>query len=168
MPVFKDQENKTLKLLPPGDYVFRVKTFDSGLQKAGKTTGSPFWKLHLEIEGHESTVFERIIDHPSCDHKIDTFLKCSGVTVPKGTAFEFDPNAAEACGAIHIDIIGLRGWCSILVDEYQPEGKTEKRKSNKVACFYTNKPKLPRHVETPTTTPEPDPLADPLGDGGPF
>lgn len=169
MPVFKDQENKTFKLLPPGDYVYRVKTFESGLQTGqGKTVGSPFWELHLEIEGHDCTVFERLIDHAVCDYKIDTFLKSSGVTVPKGTAFEFDQQAADASGAVHIDIIGLRGWCSLLVDEYQPAGKPEKQKRNKVACFYTNKPKLPRHVETPATAPEPDPLADPLGNGGPF
>lgn len=178
MPVFKNQENKVNILLPPGDYIYTVVNYESGLQTGtGKTAGSPFWELHLEItdtKKQTATVYERLIDHPSCDFKIDTFLKSAGVQLDPGAPFEFDERAAIESGYQHVDVIGLRGWCSLLVDEYDRKGGgTAKR--NKVSAFLTNRPKLPR-VSPPAPAPTSRPAtaapatqeADPLGDDVPF
>ncbi len=147
MPVFKDSENRSYVLLPAGDYVFRVVEMESGIQDKGKTAGSPFWELKLQIEGKDAIVFERLIDHRDTDWKIDTFLKSSGAAPAKGHAFEFDQQAAAAADCLWINPVGLRGWCKLEVDEYTKPGTTTATKKNKVAVFYTDRPKLPRHQE---------------------
>lgn len=166
MPVFKDQENKSFELPPEGDHVFCVEDFESGIQTgSGKTAGSPFWELKLLIETNGSHCWERLIDHSSCDFKIDCFLKSTGVKIPKGQAFEFDHGAAAASGAAFVDIIGLRGWLCIRHEDYTPPGKPAIKRA-KVSVFYTDKPKLPRRLAQPAqpqSAPEPDPLSD-----GPF
>lgn len=147
MPVFKDQENKVNILLPPGDYVFTVLDYESGLQTgSGKTAGSPFWELKLELvdkQNQRAVVYERLIDHPSCDFKIDTFVKSTGVRLVPNQPYEFDARAAADSGCQHVDPIGLRGWCSILVDDYERKGGGTAKK-NKVSAFLTDRPKLPR------------------------
>lgn len=181
MPVFKNQENKVSVLLPPGDYIYTVVNYESGLQTGnGKTAGSPFWELHLEItdpKKQTASVYERLIDHPSCDFKIDTFLKSAGVQLDPGTSFEFDERIAMESGYQHVDVIGLRGWCALVVDEYDKKGGgTAKR--NKVSAFLTNRPKLGRvspPPPPPAHSPRPAPaaapttqVADPLSDDVPF
>jgi len=155
MPKFTNQDNQAFIVHPPGDYVFRVVGMESGIQTgSGKTAGSPYWELKLAIEDNGGCVFERLIDHPSCGWKIDTFLKSTNAAPPTGTAFEFEADTAESAGCLWIDPIGLRGHCHLIVEEYTKTGTTEKRTRNKVAAFLTDKPKLPRHVE-PKSEPEP-------------
>lgn len=155
MPTFTNQDNQAFILHPPGDYIFRVVGMESGIQTgSGKTAGSPYWELKLSIEGKGGVVFERLIDHPSCGWKIDTFLKSTGAAPPPGTPFEFEADTAESAGCLWINPIGLRGHAHLIVDEYQKTGSTEKMKRNKVGAFLTDKPKLPRHVE-PKSEPEP-------------
>lgn len=150
MPVFKNQENQSFELLPEGDYVFTVIEMESGIQTGnGKTAGSPFWELKLKIEGKNAHVWERLIDHESCSFKIDTFLKSTGAAPQAGVAFEFDAAAAESAGVLHIDPVGLRGWCKLNVDTYTPPGKPP-IKRNKVQVFYTDKPKLDRAAKPET------------------
>lgn len=155
MPTFTNQENQAFVLHPPGDYVFQVTGIETGIQGGtGTTAGSPYWELKLAIEGNGGVVFERLIDHPSCNWKIDTFLKCTGAAPKPGASFEFDEDAAAASGCLYINPIGLRGHCHLIVDEFQKAGSTEKRKKNKVGTFHTDKPKLPR-AESPTPAPAP-------------
>lgn len=159
MPVFQNQDNQAQILHPPGDYKFRVVGMESGIQTGtGKTVGSPYWELKLAIEEKGGVVFERLIDHPSSNWKIDTFLKCTAAAPPTGTPFEFEQQAAEAAGVLWVNPVGLRGWAHLVVDEYTPNGSTEKRKRNKVGTFYTDKPKLPR-AEIPATEQAPPPAS---------
>lgn len=162
MPKFNDSENRAFVLLKPGDYVYRVLSMEHGLQTGtGKTAGSPYWELKLQIEGDAGgLVFERLIDHEVCAFKIDTFLKSAGAAPPLGTAFEFVEEAAEAAGCLHIDPIGLRGWCHITQEDFTKRGETKPMKKNKVGTFLTDRPKLPR-AERP---PEEAPASAPAGD----
>ncbi len=137
MPTFNDSNNK-LMFQPPGDYVFTVVKHEAKISNGSKTAGAPADNLTLEIKaknGTTSVLYETLIDHPSVSWKYDTFLKSAGVQLNKGEMFELtaDPNAINA-----INPIGLRGWCHVLVDEWQ--GK----KKNKVDVFYTDREKLPR------------------------
>ena len=172
MPTFKNQENQTHVLHPEGDYHFTVTGLETGIQSgSGKTVGSPFWELKLAID-KGGVVYEKLIDHPTCDWKIDTFLKCTNAAPPVGVAFEFDADAAASAGIHWIDPIGLRGTCRLIVEEYTKQGTTEKRKINRVGTFYTDKPKLPRapkpETQQPATDPShvPPPAADPHSDEG--
>lgn len=159
MPTFKGQENQAFVLLPPGDYQFEVVEMESGIQTGnGKTAGSPFWELKLRITDKGAVVFERLIDHPTCDWKIDTFLKSTNAAPEKGQAFEFVETAAHDAGCQWIDPIGLRGWCHLIVDEYTKQGAKEATKRNKVGAFLTDKPKLPRVAKA-------EPVSAPEGDG---
>ena len=159
MPTYKGKENQAFVLLPVGDYQFEVTGMESGLQTgSGKTAGSPYWEMKLSIIGKGATVFERLIDHPVCDFKIDTFLRSTGAAPPLGQAFEFMETAAAESGCAWIDPIGLRGWCHLIVDDYTPAGEKVPRKKNKVGAFLTDRPKIAR---APKPEPEPAPAAAP-------
>jgi len=161
MPTFNNQDNQAFILHPPGDYVFRVTGIESGIQSGtGVTQGSPYWELKLAIEDKGGVVFERLIDHPSCNWKIDTFLKCTGAAPKPGESFEFDEDAAAASGCLYINPIGLRGHCHLVVDDWSPKGSTEKKKRNRVGTFHTDKPKLPR-AEAPASSQDPAPASAP-------
>lgn len=158
MPTFKNQDNITNTLVPPGDYIFRVVGMEAGLQTQGKTQGSPFWEFKLLLEGKGAVVYEKLIDHPDCSWKIDTFLKSTNAAPPLNAAFEFVETTAEAAGCLWIDPIGLRGWAHVVEDTYTPKGKTEARKVNRIGTFLTDRPKLARHVEpqeAPASAPTP-------------
>jgi hypothetical protein len=146
MPVFTNQENKAFVLRKAGDYPFQVVGMESGLQTGtGKTAGCPYWEMKLKIDDAEGgTVFKRLIDHPSCNWMIDTFLKSAGVEVTEGTAFEFVEDTAESSGCLWIDPIGLRGWFHLGVEEYDSKKSGQKEKRNSVLSFLTDRPKRPR------------------------
>lgn len=146
MPVFNDSQNIP-PVVPEGDYVFCVVGFECGISSGGKTAGSDKYDVELEIEPSGKRVTEFLIDHPSCSWKIDTFLKSCGIQLAKGEAFEFREDIASATGVRWVNPLGLRGHCRLYVEEYTPKGGTEKRKANKVAVFYTDRPKLePRAI----------------------
>lgn len=170
MPTYKAQENQAFILLPPGDYQFEVVEMESGIQTGtGKTAGSPFWEMKLKID-NGGVVFERLIDHPTCDWKLDTFLTSTGAAPPKGKAFEFVETAAHDAGCLWIDPIGLRGWCHLIVDEYTPKGATTPQKKNKVGAFLTDRAKLPRAPRAEPASAAEEPATPPTaeGDGLPF
>jgi hypothetical protein len=159
MPTFTNQENQSFIVHPAGDYVFRVTGMESGIQSGqGKTCGSPYWELKLALE-KGGVVFERLIDHPTCSWKIDTFLKCTGAAPAPNTPFEFEESAAESAGCQWINPVGLRGWCHLIVDDYQKAGSTTPIKRNKVQTFFTDKPKLQRIEE-----PKPEPVTAPVAE----
>jgi len=150
MPTFKDSDN-LVRFVPEGDYIFTVTGFDQAVSAGGKTAGCTKYELELEIEiangARGPRVFENLIDHESCDWKIDTFIKSAGVNLAKGVPFEFTKDEADANGVQFVQPLGLRGWCRLIVEEY-PTNSGKKR--NKVATFYTNKPKLaPRPIAAP-------------------
>ena len=143
MPKFNDSENRA-PFQPEGDYVFCVTEFEIGISNGQKTAGCEKYEVTLEIEGPGNQVFENMIDHESCSWKIDTFLKSAGVKLAKGEAFEFRKDTAERKGVRWVNPLGLRGHCRLIVEEYEKNG--QKRKTNRVAVFYTDKPKLAARV----------------------
>ena len=163
MPTYNDSDNIE-QMVPEGDYKFTVVQFDEGISSGAATAGSTMYKLKLEIAlikpgTRGPTVYENLIDNSKTAWKIDTFLKSAGIKIPKGTSFEFDKSAAAMKGVAHVNPYGLRGWCRLLVDDYQ--GK----KKNKVAMFYTDKEKLAR--DTSVAPPAPVPFSEPEADPAP-
>jgi hypothetical protein len=139
MPKFNDSENIPA-LLPEGDYVFTVIGFECKISQGAKTRGSDQFEVEITIAPAGKRVIETLTDHPSCDWKIDTFLKSAGIKLAKGESFEFRKDMAEKSGVKWINPLGLRGWCRLFVEEYEKNG--QKRKTNNVATFYTDKAKL--------------------------
>lgn len=168
MPVFKDSEAKVFELAPEGDYVLRVVEFECGLSKGAKTAGSDEYSVTFLIESKGSRFFESLIDHDSCAWKIDLFLKAAGVQLAKGESFEFRKDKAEYHGIRWVDPIGLRLWAKVKVE---PSKKDPTKKYNKVAVFYTDKPKLPRYVDPDpmlADSPEPETTTQAQGDDVPW
>jgi hypothetical protein len=138
---YKDQEGKSFEVKPAGDYPLRVVGVEFGISQGEKTRGSEKMDLKLEVENPDGSLsgcsfFETLTFLKSCDWKIDTAVKSLNLLIGgqpprKGEAIDFSEHM----------LIGLRGWASLVVDEYQ--GK----KRNKVAAFITNKPKLAKVVE---------------------
>jgi hypothetical protein len=168
MPVFKDSEAKVFELAPEGDYVLRVVEFECGISKGRQTAGSDSYDVKFLVESKGSTFFDTLIDHPSCDWKIDLFLKSAGIRIAKGEAYEFRKDKAEYEGIRWVDPIGLRLWAKVKIE---PSQKDPTKKYNKVAVFYTDKPKLPRHVEADpmlADSPEPETTTQAQGDDVPW
>jgi hypothetical protein len=139
-------------VLPAGDYIFCVREMTCGIQQGGKTNGSDFFEMELEIEGKGATVREKLIAHDSTGWKINNFVQCAGIVIPEGGEFEFRQDIAEESGATWVNPIGLRGHCALFVDTFAKRSdpdypntkpKDMTGKSNKVAVFYTDRPKLP-------------------------
>lgn len=146
MPKYKfgDEENQVFELIPAGDYPFQVVGVDFGIQNGGKTNGSDIMDLKVKVykdgtyDHPLAQIFERLIFHKSCLWKIDTFVKASNLLV-NGTS-----PAKDAEIDFNEDLLkGLRGWCTIKIDTFKKADNTE-GKSNKVAVWLTNKPKLDR------------------------
>lgn len=132
-------------ILPQGDYIFCVREMTCGIQTGGKTNGSDFFEMELEIEGKGATVREKLIAHDSTGWKINNFVQCAGIVIPEGGEFEFRQDIAEQSGCTWVNPIGLRGHCALVVETYLKRTDTEGKptgKSNKVAVFYTDRPKL--------------------------
>lgn len=165
MPTFKGKENMPpQELLPKGDYPFEVVDWGRAISKGKSTRGADTYELKVRVND-TNTVYETLIDHESTDWKIDCFLRCTGVELKVGQSFEFGEDPGQ------VNPKGLRGWCAVVVDEYIPEGKTIAKKKNKIGTFYTDKPKIPRRVETAAEPTQADnEFGDPEagGEGNPF
>lgn len=140
---FTDQENKSFEPLPPGDYVARVIECEFGISKGGKTSGADTMELTLEVEAKDRTakVYETLIFHQSCAWKVDTFVKSFNLLV-SGKA----PGKDEQIDFSEQMVVGLRGWVTLKVEDYTGRSG-EKRQTNRVAVFITNKEKLSKVIE---------------------
>ncbi|MEL0098700.1 MAG: hypothetical protein VW907_04015 [Opitutae bacterium] len=112
----------------PGDYIVRVIEAEAGISNGAKTRGHDTLKLKLKEENSGATFFEVLTFHESCDFKIDTFIRSTGIKAEEGKEIELNPP----------DLVGLRGWVSLRIDEYNG------RKGNKVAIWLTDREKLDR------------------------
>lgn len=145
MPVFNDSENIPA-VLPEGDYSFCIVGMRCKIS-AGKTTaGCEVFEMDLEMEPSNKGVMEFLIDHKSCLWKWDVMLKSCGVKLQKGEPYDLRKEVATQSGIRWINPIGLRGWCRLI---QEPSSRDPKRMFNRVAVFYTDRPKLePREIET--------------------
>jgi hypothetical protein len=91
--------------------------------------------------------FERLIMHTATAWKNDLFLKTTrwmksdGRPPVKDEHIDIDPQS----------LIGLRGWCHVIIDEYMPTQKPGQptptlRKTNRVKSYLLNKGFLPRAI----------------------
>lgn len=146
MPKFTDAENKTYILLPEGDYKYMVTDWEIGISTGPSTAGSEKYTAKFTLIDHPgSELKETLIDHPKTAWKIDTFLKCSGIKLEKGSSYEFNRVFAEEQNVLWVNPIGLRGWCKLVQEDYVTKAKTT-IKINKIAIFYTDKEKLPQVI----------------------
>lgn len=157
MPVFNDSENMP-GLVPEGDYIICVEKFESGIQTGGKTAGSEKYDLTFSIDGG-GRVYETLIDHPTCNWKIDCFLKSAGIQLRKGQAFTF--NKSEGTNAMpFINPLGLVCSVKLIVDEYSTKADPNtKKQKNKIAIFYTDRTKHPRRTVAASAAEEDIPFA---------
>jgi hypothetical protein len=152
---FQDSPPKVFSV-PECDCVLCVVGYDVKTLQNGKCKGSDIHILTLEVAGGVCEFDETLIDHPSCQWRVDVFLRAVGADVKKGEAFEFDAATAKARGVKYIDPLGLQFHAHIVqMDEsYVKDGVTKTVKKNKVSIFYTDKPKLPRRVIEPAGEPD--------------
>lgn len=143
MPVYHGQEARA-PFQPEGDYILEVVGFEVGISKGAKTNGCTTYELELDVFKADKKIgrcYETLFEHAELGWKTDCFLKCCNVRMEVGQAFEFEERKAANAGVTWVDPIGLRGWGKLNVEEY-PAGSGKKR--NKVAIWYTDKPKLER------------------------
>lgn len=130
--------------MPVGDYVARVTAVEFTISQGGKTGGSDQMELTLECEGKDRTakVYETLIFHPSCAWKVDTFVKSFNLLI-EGRA----PAKDEEINFNEHMVVGLRGWVTLKIEDYEKNG--QKRTTNRVAVFITNKEKLSKVIDAP-------------------
>lgn len=147
---FTDQENKApSELIAAGDYEVEVIKCESGLRNSGKTNGCEAFDFQVRVAKHPGcTIWEDItFGYEPLQWKLDVVLKClnflfDGRPLEKGQAFDIAPE----------DMIGLRGWVTVKVEDYRAS-TGEMRKTNRVAVWRTDKPKLPRNTPAATSNP---------------
>jgi hypothetical protein len=141
---FQDSDNKTFEVLPPGDYIAEVKGVEFGISRGAKTGGSDDMTLKLAIDDHPgATIEETLIFHESCGWKIDTFVKSMNLLIggkppAKGDPIEFTEPMVK----------GLRGWVTV---KNEPGRKDPTKLFNRIAVFITNKEKLVKRVDLPSS-----------------
>jgi len=142
---FGDEENLEFKLLPEGDYTFEILSIEFGIHNGGKYSGVETMNVRLAFDDAKGARVakwkENFMFHKDFGWKIDTFLKAANFLIG-GRA----PAKGDNIGA-HLteeNLIGLRGWCFVHVDEYTPRGGGEKRQTNRVKTWWTNRDKLDR------------------------
>lgn len=150
MPVFQDRKPPTFELANEGEYIARVVEFSIALSQFQDTRGCPEYEVKLLLEGTNSHVETKMTDHERFAWKIDAFVSCMNAGVKKGEAFEFNLEEARKLGVKWVDPIGLRGPVYVTVREFEYKSgakKGQKGKANEIRIFYTDREKLPRHVE---------------------
>lgn len=148
MPIYTDAE-PSFKIVLPGDYILAVSEFKFGISTGPKTKGCELYEVLFIIEEHDSKIKERLIDHPSCSWKIDTFLKSAGIrTLAKGQAFTFDEEESETGEASWVNPMGLRCWAHLIIDESYVSPTTKKVvPKNTIDLFYTDRAALPPNAK---------------------
>lgn len=167
MPTYTDNTAPRYEMLPEGDYIWTVEDFNIGLSQSAKTAGRENYKVQFKLESPDGlksgACQETLIDHPSTIWKLDCFLKSGGIVLAKGEAYEFNASKAKAAGIRWVDPMGLRGWCRVIVEEFDKKDRStgkptgEKGRSNKISVFYTDKEKIDRAIKE-------TPVSEPIGD----
>lgn len=125
----------------PGDYIFEVVEVETGISAGQKTRGCRTTTLKMILEPDNVRCRDVLYFHPSMGWKVDTFVKSAGLDVKVGQAPEELKPGNERL------LVGLRGWCTVSVEEWRPDGApadAPPRKSNRVEVWLTNKGKLER------------------------
>ena len=142
---YKDQEALAFELLPNGDYILEVVGYECTISNTPKTRGSEVITVKVRAEGRHAVWKEKLILHPSCDWKIDVFLKCMNAAPVKGMEIDLAENM----------IMGLRGWATVGQREYKAQSG-EMKKTNEVVAWITNKEKLTRATQSLVRTEDDD------------
>lgn len=149
---FTNQENKIFEPVPAGDYILEVVKCEFGIVASGNSSGSEKMELTLQVEGKDTRLFETLTFSEKAAWKIDTFVKACNLLIDGKP-----PVLNQPIDFTEPMVVGLRGWATLFVDEYQ--GK----KRNKVRVWITNKEKLAkRAVETDVADPDFDDDAPPF------
>lgn len=167
MPSYKfgDQDNHDYVLLPAGDYAFEVIGVGWSISSGSRTNGSDVMELRLMIYRDGSfreklgTVSENIIFHPSCEWKLDTFVKSAGFMVAGRK-----PHKGEELELEEHNLKGLRGWLKLKVESFKSTRDNETKQTNRVDVWLTDREYCPPETSTPTRgrpAPSPAPAAEP-------
>lgn len=161
MPIFGDQEN-ALRLCPNGDYLFTLIDLETLIEDKGKLRGSELFKVKLRFDIPnlgQMNVFERLYDHPSMSWRMDTFLKCSGIALPKGAGWDFSAAAAQIKKCYWINPYGLRGLARLEKHVYKKQNG-DTAENMRVGVFWTDKQKYPRDETVNAPAPSSGPNVD--------
>lgn len=129
---FTGQRNRP-DMVPEGDYVAVVIDMKLGYTNNGKDK----MELDFELEENKARIWKTFVFDEKSAWVLDNFVICMNMrNAAIGQQISFTEKR---------DVVGLRGWVHVVVEEYTPKNApTEKRKSNKIDRFYTEKPKLER------------------------
>jgi hypothetical protein len=159
--VFTDQEHKTFELVQKGDYRFEVTgvKLTVGERDWGKlqVKGKQVIEAELTIlKGDTNEQVGRVYDDfpfgvKELQYKLDTFAKSTDMRMENGEL----PKKGEALDFSEETLLGLRGWATVGVRDYnktelidsKPVVKT--KQANEVERYITNKPKIARNAPTP-------------------
>lgn len=138
---FKNQENKVYfdpKLV--GDFRLEVVRCQFGLVKNGPNAGDDKMELTIRADGSEIEMLETFTFSEKSAWKIDTFVKSTNLLINGNP-----PALNENIEFTEPMVVGLRGWGTVGVQEYEAKDKSKKLK-NKVKTWITNKEKLAKKV----------------------
>lgn len=142
---FGDEDNLEFKLLADGDYTFEVLSVEFGIHSGGKHAGTETMNIRFGFYSPTGEIVakwkENFLLNKEFGWKVDTFLKSADFRIEGRSPVKGDNIGAHLTEE---NLIGLRGWCFIHVEEYTPRNGGEKKKTNRVKTWWTNKEKLPR------------------------
>ena len=123
--------------VPPGDYILKLIAFEARLSQAGNDT----YELKFEVQPSGVHVYDHWTFTAKAGWWIDVCMKALGIA-PTVDEIEMEIDDAYMQG-----LVGVRGWATLAIDEYQ--GK----KRNKLVAWITDKP-IPAREATPTPASE--------------
>jgi hypothetical protein len=134
MPTFRNTPPRNYVLHPEGDYELTVRAIKALTSTGPATRGSDMYEVTFAIDP-EGEIVDRLIDHPSCNWKLDALLKACGVDIQLDEEYELTQERAEINQVRHIDLRGLTCLAHLTVEEFQSNRTGKMLKTNKVHAY---------------------------------
>jgi hypothetical protein len=128
-------QGEIFAIIPPGEYIVRVKKADDRVSKGDKTRGADTIELTLVVETTGSVIYESLLFHEKTAWRVTNALIALNFQVGGKLIVENQKFKVEGR-----DLLGLRGWAIIETDVYK------EKKRNRIAVWPTDKPKLDRMI----------------------
>lgn len=153
MITFDESDDRVLELVPEGDRVLRVASFEIGVQSKGKLAGKQKFEVKFLDEETGATIEEKFFNAENTRWRIKQFLAAAGVAPAYGVPFSFNAVDAKKRGILWLDPEGLRVHAKVW---HEPWESDPKKKTARVKLFYTDRTPLRRHVPEQAEQPAAD------------